>query len=48
VTILFNPKTFAGYNFDPATRALFLKTIDWFEQTGMFFKYPFWEPDRSG
>lgn len=35
MTILFNPKTFTGEDLDPATRALFSKTIDWFEKKGL-------------
>ena len=33
-TRLFNPTTFEGAEFDPATRRLFRATIDWFEAKG--------------
>jgi len=33
--VLFNPKTFTGKDLDPETRALFFKTIDWFEKKGL-------------
>jgi len=32
MTILLNPKTFTGEDLDAANRALFFKTIDWFEK----------------